>query len=115
MRSSEVEQKSDSVCQSDESMNTAQGRGEEDDINDSLSSVLARGQEEYTPHADRVGTDDEWWLRWGRQQGHAHWVRLSESDFCVSIEGQDEDVFFLLEADIEIQEQVGKPITEKVI
>ena len=31
-------------------------------------------------------------------------VRLSESGFCVAIEGQNKDVFFLLEVDLETEE-----------
>ena len=66
----------DSVCQNDKSMNTAPGRGEEDEINDSLNSVSDKGQEQ-TPHANRVSTDDkrDGCARCGNK--YTHKVRLS--------------------------------------
>ena len=97
-------------------MTTASGRDEEDEANDSLSSVWARGQEEPTPHADRAGTDDK--TDDSARSGSKNTHQQSESDygshFCVAIEGQDEDVFLLLEADLEIQEQAGKPVAIKL-
>ena len=38
----------------------------------------------------------------------------SESDFCVTLQGPEEDVFALLEADLEKEEQAGKPVAEKL-
>ena len=39
----------------------------------------------------------------------------SESDFCVTLQGPEEDVFALLEADLEKKEdQAGKPVAEKL-
>ena len=40
---------------------------------------------------------------------------IRESDFCVAVEGRDGDMFsLLLEADLEIQEQAGRPVAVKL-
>ena len=77
-------------------MTTASGRDEEDEANDSLSSVWARGQEEQTPHADRISTDDnksDGFARGGSKNTHKESDSVTVNDFCVAVEERDEDVF----------------------
>ena len=94
-------------------MNTAPGRGEED----ACSSVSARGRgaDAHASRADRVGTDDNQkrrrWLSQGRQQEHTHrdTDSISESDFCIIVaQNEENDVFSLLEADLDIQGKEGE-------
>ena len=98
-------------------MNTAPGSGEED----ACSSVPARGlvADARTSRADRVGTDDnqsaDACARSGSKNTHRHTDSLSESDFCIAVARNEEnDVFPLLEADLDIQEKEGKPVAEKL-
>ena len=107
---------SDSVCQIDESMNITPGRDEEDEIDDCLSSVSARGQEKQTPHVDMVGTDEQSDGCAGGDNKNTNKESdpVSDSEFCVTVKWQDEDVFSLLEADLKTQEQAGKPVVKKL-
>ena len=41
---------------------------------------------------------------------------ISESDFCITVaQNEENDVFFLLEADLDMKEKEGKPVTEKLM
>ena len=77
-------------------MNAALDRGGEDETSDSLSNVWARGQEEQTPHADRISTDDnksDGFARGGSKNTHKESDSVTVNDFCVAVEERDEDVF----------------------
>ena len=101
---SKAKDSSDSVCENAEKeMYTAPGRGEEDN----LSSISAASRRE-----ERVSTDSK---KKGCAAGGSKEEDLaSESDFCVTLQGPEEDMFALLEADLEKEEQAGKPVAEKL-
>ena len=88
---SKAKDSSDSVCENAEKeMYTAPGRGEEDN----LSSISAASRRE-----ERVSTDSK---KKGCAAGFSKEEdSASESDFCVTLQGPEEDVFALLEADLE--------------
>ena len=101
---SEAKDSSDSVCENTEKeMYTAPGRGEEDN----LSSISAASRRE-----ERVSTDSK--KKGCAAGGSKEEDSASESDFCVMLQGPEEDVFALLEADLEKEEQAGKPVAEKL-
>ena len=53
--------------------------------------------------------------RSGSKNTHRHTDSLSESDFCIAVARNEEnDVFPLLEADLDIQEKERKPVAEKL-
>ena len=101
----------------EDSMNTAPGRGEEDEC--SSVSARGRGADAHTSRADRVGTDDnqsaDGCVRGGSKNTHRDTDSISESDFCITVaQNEENDVFSLLEADLDIQEKEGKPVAEKL-
>ena len=101
---SKAKDSSDSVYENAEKeMYTAPGRGEEDN----LSSISAASRRE-----ERVSTDSK--KKGCAAGGSKEEDSASESDFCVTLQGPDEDVFALLEADLEKEEQAGKPVAEKL-
>ena len=115
LRGKEMDEYADRVCE--DSMNTAPGRGEED----ACSSISARGRgaDAHTSRADRVSTDDnqsaDGCTRDGSKNTHRDTDSISESDFCITVaQNEENNVFSLLEADLDIQEKVGKPVAEKL-
>ena len=115
LRGKAMDEYADSVCE--HSMNTAPGRVEED----ACSSVPARGRgvDAHTSRADRVGTDNnqsaDGCAMGGSKNTHRHTDSISESDFCITVaQNEENDVFSLLEADLDLQEKEGKPVAEKL-
>ena len=50
-----------------------------------------------------------------RTPSHRDTDSISESDFCITeAQNEENDVFSLLEADLDIQEKEGKPVAEKL-
>ena len=84
-------------------MYTALGRGEEDNF----SSGLATSRRE-----ERVSTESK--NKGCAAGGSKEEDSASESDLRVKFEGPEEDVFSLLEADLEKEEQAGKPVSDKL-
>ena len=102
---SKAKDSSDSVCENAEKeMYTAPGRGDEDN----LSRISAASRRE-----ERVSTDCK--KKGCAAGGSKEEDSASESDFCVTLQGPEEDVFALLEADLEKEEQAGKPVAEKLV
>ena len=101
---SKAKDSSDSVYENvEKEMYTAPGRGEEDN----LSSISAASRRE-----ERVSTDSK--KKGCAAGGSKEEDSASDSDFCVTLQGPEEDVFALLEADLEKEEQAGKPVAEKL-
>ena len=101
---SKAKDSSDSVYENAEKeMYTVPRRGEEDN----LSSISAESQRE-----ERVSTESK--KKGCAAGGSKEEDSASESDFCVTFQGPEEDVFALLEADLEKEEQAGKPVAEKL-
>ena len=88
---SKAKDSSDSVCENmEKEMYTAPGRGEEDN----LSSISAASRRE-----ERVSTDSK--KKGFATGGSKEEDSAGESDLCVTFQGPEEDVFALLEADLE--------------
>ena len=88
-------------------MYTAPGRGEEDNL-PSISATSRREERVSTT----VSTDSK--KEGCAAGGSKEEDSASESDFCVTLQGPEEDVFALLEVDLEKEEQTGKPVAEKL-
>ena len=53
--------------------------------------------------------------RGGSKNTHRDTGSISESDSCITVaQNEENDVFSLLEADLDMQEKEGKPVTEKL-
>ena len=53
--------------------------------------------------------------RGGSKNTHRDTNSISESDFCITVaQNEENDVFCLLEADLDIQGKEGNPIAEKL-
>ena len=78
-----------------------------------------QGADALTSRADRVGTDDnqnaDGCARGGSKNTHRDTDSISESDFCIIVvQNEDNDVFSLLQADLDIQEKEGKPVADQL-
>ena len=62
-----------------------------------------------------ITKSEDGWARGGSKNTHTDTGSISESDSCITVaQNEENDVFSLLEADLDIQEKEGKPVAEKL-